>query len=198
MPLKDIWLSLVSKLKHYWRARQIAAELPEVIRMLVTCMSAGHTLKSALHEVSHSAREPLASLIKQVLTQQAAGMPLSTALHELLRRYPSEEMELLVTALSFAERSGSSLREILGRIEAIALGKKELKEKVAAITAQGRLQGWMMAALPLLLILAIRLVDPGYLQPILGTTLGRVVLIVTCITNLIGLLWIRKITRLSI
>ncbi len=177
---------------------RLQQQLPAAIGLLTTAMAAGHSLKSSLRELAETMDEPLSLLFANTLSHHAAGEPLEKALEPLLRNHPSEEMELLVSAILSAMESGGSIRQVLNRIESMALSKKALRERLQAMTAQSRLQGIIMAMLPLFVMAAIYMMDPEYLQPILQTNHGRWVLMGTLIMNGIGLLWIRRISRISI
>lgn len=194
--------AFISTLEQRWRRlcrrSRMERQLPELIRIILTATSAGQSLKSALREVSLHAPSPTREIIAAMLQQHTAGVPLNELLEGIGHDYPSEVMELLTSSLLFAHESGSRLRETLVRVEKIALAKQALREKLRAVTAQGRMQGVVMALLPPLLLAALHRLDPVYVEPLFATALGRMILIFTGVMNLVGLLWMQRITRPSI
>lgn len=179
----------------WWVRKRLEAQLAEAIRRFNTTVCAGHSLNAALHQLAAHSQAPLGPLLTQVLTQHQAGDPLPQALRRLFRYSHCEEMELFITTLCVGLESGGSVHQLLNHAEEIALNKKALKEKMQALTAQGRLQGFVTAGLPIALFVALQFVNPGYTAPLTDTPLGRTILVGSLIINLLGLVWIQSLSR---
>jgi tight adherence protein B len=194
----ELWRQGKNGLGHRQRRRRVVEQLPQLLRLLVTGLSAGYTLPQALLHAAGQLPPPLAQVVEELLARHRAGVSLADACGEWPRLYPGEETELLAAVLIFTDSTGSSSRAALRRVERLVVAKRELRDKALALSAQARLQGWVMTALPPLTLVTVRWIDPDFLTPLFATELGRTVLLLTILINLAGLLWIRKLTRFSI
>jgi tight adherence protein B len=196
--INSAWHYCREKIQERHLQHQLDRQLTEVIRHLITAVRSGQSLSMAMQRAAEFSPSPFADLLHQTLIQQRLGRSFQETLQEWLVKSPSEEMELLVQVLLFSDESGGKIAEALRRVEQLTVRKKQLREKISALTAQGRLQGKTMCLFPWLMLLAIYLLDHDYLAPLLQEKSGYLILALMLTSNLLGLLWIRKLTRFSI
>jgi tight adherence protein B len=182
----------------YKRARRIAAfdaVLAECIDMLARALRAGHSLVSALETLSENAQEPAASEFGEVFRQQNLGLPVRDALLQLLDRVPSADLQVLVTALLVQKDTGGNLAEILDRTVFVIRERVRIQGEIRVQTAQGRLTGWILSALPVVMMIMLNLVNPGYSDILFKDPFGRKLLYYSLGMLLLGTLIIRRIVN---
>lgn len=179
------------------RIKAIRYQLPGVIELIATSLRSGLSIRSAFLQVTRQSQRPIQQELAILERMQRIGIPLDTALLEWAKRMQIEELKLLAFTVGVSTASGGNLSESLDRLAAAWRQHLILEEKVDALTAQGRLQAWVMAALPLVLALALNILDPKSMQTLWTTTAGHTVVGVVFILELIGLLWIRRLIRVE-
>ncbi len=180
------------------RVKAVRYQLPGVIELIATSLRSGLSIRSAFLQVTRQSQRPIQPELAILERMQRIGIPLDTALSEWAKRMPLDELKLLAFTVGVSTASGGNLSDSLDRLAAAWRQHLILEEKVDALTAQGRLQAWVMAALPFILALALSILDPKSMQSLWTTTAGHAVVGVVFVLELIGLLWIRRLIRVEI
>ena len=165
------WLLL--KLRGKKRLAAMEKVLPQVLEMISRALRAGHSLPAALGIVAEEAAEPARSAFAEVFQKQKFGLPLRDALMELIHRFPSNDLKVLVTAILVQRDTGGNLVQILERTSAVIRERLKLQGDVSVHTAQGRLSGWILCLLPVLMLVLLLLTNPSYPRVLLDDPLGR-------------------------
>lgn len=158
------------------RSRRIAAfnaVLADTIDMLARALRAGYSMVGAIGMVADNAQQPAASEFGEIFKQQNLGMPLRDALLQLLDRFPSLDLRVLVTAILVQKDTGGNLAEILDRTVFVIRERLRIQGEIRVQTAQGRMTGWILSALPVVMLVLINLVNPGYSSILLSDPTGR-------------------------
>jgi tight adherence protein B len=160
----------------WMRSRRIsafAAALPEAIDMMARSLRAGHSMAAAIEIVALNSVEAAASEFGEVFHQQNFGLPLREALTQLLDRVPSQDLRILVTAILVQRETGGNLVELLDRTAFILRDRLRIHGEIRIHTAQGRMTGWVLSLLPVVMLLLINLFNPGYSKILFVEPLGR-------------------------
>jgi tight adherence protein B len=163
----------VLSMKRSKRIASFNAVLADTIDMMGRAIRAGHSMMGAIEMVSQNAPEPAASEFGEIFKQQNLGMPLREALMLLLDRFPSLDLRVLVTAILVQRDTGGNLAEILDRTVFVIRDRLRIQGEIRVQTAQGRLTGWILSALPVVMLLLINVVNPGYSSILLSEPTGR-------------------------
>jgi tight adherence protein B len=155
------------------RIKAFNSVLAETIDMLARALRAGHSVLGAIEMVADSAQQPAASEFSEVFKQMTLGLPIRDALMQLLERVPSADLRVLVTAIMVQKDTGGNLVEILDRTVFVIRERLRIEGEIQTQTAQGRLTGWILSALPLIMLALLNLVNPGYSRPLIDDPLGR-------------------------
>ena len=177
------------------RINAFNAVLAESIDMLARALRAGHSVIGALEILTQNVQEPAASEFGEVFKQQNIGMPLRDALMQLLDRVPSADLRVLVTAILVQKDTGGNLAEILDRTVAVIRDRLRIQGEIRVQTAQGRLTGWILSALPVVMLVLINLVNPGYSSVLLHDPTGHKLIYVSLGMLTVGALIIRHIVN---
>jgi tight adherence protein B len=175
------------------RLRRLETQLPDAIDLIARAVRAGHPLSAGLGMAADEAPEPLASEFRITFEEQRFGLPFEEALLGLGDRIEIMDVRIFLTAILVQREVGGNLSEILETISETMRARFNLKRQVRVYTAQGRLSGYTLAALPILVGLVISVINPGYMQTLFHEFVGRGLLAGAATMQLIGFLWIRKI-----
>lgn len=180
------------------RRERIQAQFPDALMLIGSSLQAGASLGLALSEAATQFGAPLGEELGLVLRELKLGLRLDAALARLERRIPLEDVRMFCSAIKIAQDTGGNLAETLQTVAEGARSRAALEGKLDALTAQGRMQAWIMTALPLAVLLGIQAVDPDGAALLLGTASGWLVLIIVMVLQLAGLLMIRRILAIDL
>jgi tight adherence protein B len=180
------------------RRLQFRNQLPDLMLLMAGALRSGAGLSLALGRVAASMPMPAHREIERVLQAMRMGTSLGQALTQLERRMPIEEVTLWVTALRIGAESGSGMAPVLESLSDTLRRKLVLERKIRALTAQGRLQAWVMSALPLMVLLLLSVVDPESFGHLVATEEGRILLLGVFLGQVLGFLQIRRIVSIEV
>ena len=180
------------------RLRRFDEQLPDMLRALASALRAGSGLQPALRHIVERAAPPLSQEFGLMLRQQRMGVPLEQALLALYRRMPTEAAGLAVSALNISLHTGGNLAETLERIADTLRARLHLLGRIHALTAQGRLQAWVMAGMPGALALALQYVDPASMHYLWHTPAGWAALGLIIVLEAAGVMFIRRIVAIDV
>ena len=183
---------------HARRQRRFDAQLPDFLLALAGALRAGAGVQAALGPLAASTPAPLGQEFGLLLRELRLGKPLEAGLAALVERVPTEGARLAASALTLASRHGGSLAEVLERAAATLEARHRLQARASALTAQGRLQAVIMAALPLVLGVALHALDPEAMRQLWQTPAGWTVLGLVVLLEAVGIYWIGRIVRIPI
>ncbi len=146
------------------RMGQFEKGLPEALNLMVSGLRAGHSLLAAMALVSRECADPIGSEFKVCFEEQNYGLELNRALDNMLLRVPLQDMMITATAIIIQKESGGNLAEVLDKTAHVIRERFRLKRQIMVHTAQGRLTGWILTLLPVVLGIAIYFVDPGMIS----------------------------------
>ncbi len=180
------------------RFRRFNLMLPDAIDLMSRALRAGHALPSALAMVAEETSEPLGPEFRRTADELNYGLPFREALLNLERRFPVRDLRFLVTAILVQKESGGNLVALLDKSAAVLRARIHLTQKVRIFTAQGRLTGVILMALPFICFIALNLVSPGYTKPLFENEMGRKMVYGMVASLAVGLFMIRRIIRIKV
>lgn len=180
------------------RARRFEEQLPMALLMLASSLRAGVALATGLRHVVDQSAAPLSQEFGLMLREQRLGVPWDTALENLHGRMPADSTSLVVAAMRIAATTGGNLAEALESIAQTLRARLQLQAKLRALTSQGRLQAWIVGALPLLLLAVLDRLEPEIMGLLWHTPMGWGVLAIVAVLETAGVLLIRRIIRIDI
>ena len=178
--------------------RLFAEQLPDNLQVLASALRAGHSFIGALSVVVNDAPEPARSEFQRVVADEQLGVPIDQALEVVVQRMESRELEQVALVAALQRETGGNTAEVLDRVTDTIRERFELRRMVTTLTAQGRMSRWVLTALPLFLLLAITLINPGYMNIMYHTTGGRVVLVLAGLSVASGSFVIKKIVNIKV
>lgn len=180
------------------RRKAFERQLPVVLMQLSGGLRAGYSLQQALTAVASDARPPASEEFRRTMAQVKLGASLDDALKELARRVGLLDLEWTVLAIEIQREVGGDLAEIMEIISETIRERERLRGQLRALTAEGRLSGLVLGALPVVMAVVLTLRSPGYLEPLYTTTKGLFMIGGSLMLMIVGFFWMRKIIRIEV
>jgi tight adherence protein B len=195
-------LALLPRFAYAWmrqrRLRAFEEQLPDALMMLSGALRAGVGLNAAVQQLVAEAQPPLQQEFGLVLREQRLGVTLEQSLNDLGRRMPTQTTVLMVSAMRIATQTGGGLAETLERTSNTIRSRLQMEGKIGALTAQGKLQAWVVGALPLLLMAVLNKMQPEFMGMMWTTTMGWGTLTAIAFLEFMGIYVIRKIVAIDV
>ena len=188
-------------LVRYYRRRRIKSfntQLVDALQAMANAFKAGLTFPQAIEHVSREARPPLAQEFTLFVREVKLGVQLEEALINMSKRVGSDDLELVVVSTNIARSLGGNMAEMFETISATIRERFRLEGKIEALTSQGKLQGWVVAAMPALLGLVLNMMRPDLMQPMLNHLFGYILVFLIMVMETMGILIIRRIVNIDI
>src|SRR5208283_1788539 len=179
------------------RFQRFDSQLPDAIDLISRALRAGHALPSALVTVGEEMADPLGPEFRRTADELNFGLPFREAMLNLSRRFPVQDLQFLVSAILVQKETGGNLAELLDKTAAVLRSRILLRQKVRVHTAQGRMTGAILLALPFVCFIVLNFVKPGYGDPLFQNEIGRKMIYATLIGMTIGFFLIRRIVRVK-
>jgi len=189
---------MVLGMKRNRRQRAIADQLPEALDFLGRILKAGHSITTGMQTISEELPEPLSGEFRRCYDQTSLGQPLEDCLKDMAGRIGSTDFAFFVTAVLIQKQTGGDLSEVLGNISGMIRQRVRLTQSVKAKTAEGRLTGYVLVALPAVLFVIAYVLNPAYAGILLNTSTGQIMLGIAISLQGMGLFAIRKITTIKV
>jgi len=180
------------------RIRKFEEQFPEAIDLIARGLRAGHALTTALGMVADEAPEPVRSEFRLLYDRQNFGMPLPDALKSFAERVTLLDARFFATSVLTQRESGGNLGEVLDNLSALIRERFRLKRHVRAVSAHGRMTGWVLGLLPPALAVIISVVSPGYMKPLFTDPIGKIVVVIALTMQAVGVLIMRRIIDVEI
>ena len=191
-----------------WRKnRRLAAfndHLADTITLIANALRAGASFLQAIELVVRETQPPISTEFNRVIREVNLGLPFEQALANMVRRVRSDDLELMATAITIQHQVGGNLAEILDSIAFTIRERIRIKGEIKTLTAQQRMSGYVVAGLPIGLVIILSLIAPTFMEPmfgppeILGIPLGVIILAIGAVMMLIGFLAIRRIVDIEV
>lgn len=133
-----------------------------------------------------------------MLREQRLGVDFDTALRNMEKRLPLPDFIMVVAGMRISREVGGNLADILETLADTLRRKQQMEGKIAALTAQGKMQGLVMTCLPLFLMLVLTHMEPEAMAPLYHTWYGWATLAVIGVMEVVGYVAIQKITTIDV
>ncbi|HVJ66352.1 MAG TPA: type II secretion system F family protein [Caulifigura sp.] len=190
------WLWLYNKRSQ--RLKSFAAQLPDALELVARALRAGHSLAAGMHVVAEEMPAPICKEFGRVYEEQNLGIPLEEALKGMCDRVPNLDLKFFVTSVAIQRQTGGDLAEILDRIGHVIRERFKILGQVKALTAEGRLSGVVLIALPIGLFLMMLWMKPDYIELLWKDPMGVKMSIGAIVLMILGAVAIKKIVDIKV
>ena len=185
----------------YYRKRRIKkfnVQLVDALQAMANAFKAGLTFPQAIEHVSKEALPPLSQEFGLFVKEVKLGVPLEEALVNMAKRVGSDDLELVVVSTNIARQLGGNMAEMFETISTVIRERFRLEGKIDALTSQGKLQGWIVAAMPAVLGMVLNSMRPDLMEPMMNHLFGYILVTLIAIMEVLGILIIRRIVNIDI
>lgn len=180
------------------RLDEMEAQLPDALDFLARSMRAGHAFTISLEMVGEEIADPLGQEFRGLFNEQNLGASLDRSLANFGKRVPLPDVRFFSSAVLLQRQTGGNLGEVLGRLSHIIRERFRLKGQVKATSAHGRLTATILTLLPIATLGGLLVVSPGYLSPLLESSMGRKLVMAGIGCQVLGNVFIRKIIKIQV
>lgn len=189
-----LWLLMRKKR----RISQFVAAMPDAVELISRALRAGHGLASGLRLVAEEMKGPIADEFNRVFEEQNLGIPIELALRNMADRIPVMDVRFFVIAVIIQRATGGDLAEVLDKIGRLIRQRFELFGHVKALTAEGRLSGIVLLAMPPALLAFLATVNYNYVSVLFSTPMGVKLLTATAVLQVVGAWSIKQIVAIKV
>lgn len=187
-----VWSSMRKK-----RFRKFEEQMPDAFMMLSSSLQAGASLSTALETMTKQSTPPLSQEFGLLTKRMRLGVSLEDGLLELEKRIPLQSFVMASSAIRISREVGGNLVDTITNMAKTLRRKKTMEDKIDSLTSQGRAQGTFMAALPIILAILLSFLEPEAMHKLYTTREGLMVLAIMVIMQIMGFVFIRKITTID-
>lgn len=180
------------------RIKAFDAQLPETLNLLSGSLRAGYSFLQGVEAVAHESGDPMGRELRRVLAEARLGRPLDVALSDMATRMQSRDFEWAVLAIRIQREVGGNLAELLQTVSETMVQRGRMKGEIKALTAEGRMSGAVMGALPVALGGYMFVVSPDYIGLLFSSTTGWIMLAGAVVMGMAGFAWIQKIIKIEV
>ena len=185
-------------IKRKMRLNKFMNQLPDVFELMSQSLRAGHSLANAILLISQQLPDPVRSEFARVFHEQNLGVKIEDSLKNMSKRVGLMDVSFFVTAVLIQRQTGGDLAEVLDHISGVIRERIKLFGMVKALTAEGRLSGWVLLGLPIAVFIMELVVNPEYANKLIDTEMGQYMLIGGGVAQLLGLAMIQKIVNIKV
>jgi tight adherence protein B len=179
------------------RLLKFEEQFPEAIDLLSRSLKAGHAFSAGLSMVANEMPQPVGGEFRLAYDRQNFGMPLPDALRGLAQRVPLLDARFFVTAVLTQREAGGNLSEVLDNLASVIRERFKVKRQVRVVTAHARMTGFILAALPPVLGMALLTLSPGSMSLLWEDPLGVKMIVTAVILQVTGTLIIKKLVNIE-
>lgn len=147
---------------------------PDAIELIVRGLRAGLPVTESMITVAQELPDPVSSIFSEINSQIRLGIPVEKAMSDMARSLKLTEFDFFVISVSLQRETGGNLGEILSNLAEVLRQRHMLKLKIKAMSSEARASAVIVGALPIVVVIALLFVSPGYLEPLISDTRGNI------------------------
>ena len=181
------------------RSRKISEQLPSALDMMARSLRAGHALTSAFKLVATEMPGPINFEFARAHEEQNLGMSFEHAVLQMTARaHKNRDIKIFAVSVIVQKETGGNLVEILEKLAETIRGRYQFYGKLSALSAEGKLSGLVLGALPIVIALMLMMVNHDYLLPLVNSPMGRVIVGYAITSWVFGLIWLRQMGKVEL
>jgi tight adherence protein B len=179
------------------RLQQLNNQLGDALVIMANALRAGFGFQQAMDSVCKEMPDPISAEFSWTLREMSLGFSTEVALENLSERVQSDDLDMVITGIIIQRQVGGNLAQVLDNISSTIRERARIQREVKVLTAQGRLSGMFIGLLPILLIAALLVINPGYFNVLISDSRGIIMLIIAAVLEVTGFLVIRRLTDID-
>lgn len=180
------------------RQKKFVDEFSNAIDVIVRGVKSGLPVNECLKIIAREAPRPVSDEFHMLTEGLRVGLSLEQALERMHERMPLQEVNFFGIVLMIQQKTGGNLAEALGNLSNVLRGRKLMEGKVKALSAEAKASAYIIGSLPFLVMGAVKLASPDYLDPLFNTQMGNFVLIGAGLWMTTGIFVMKKMTQIKV
>ncbi|MCX7970189.1 MAG: type II secretion system F family protein [Negativicutes bacterium] len=179
------------------RLDKISVQLGDALVLMAGALQSGYSFTQALELAGREMSAPISEEFSQLLREIKLGVPLEAALGGMSQRLKNSDLDLVITAVLIQRQIGGNLAEVLNNIAESIRERVRMRGEIKTLTAQGRMSGWIISLLPLVMLGVMCLLNYGYVSILFTSAWGRILLVIGAASQIVGIMLIKKIVNIG-
>ncbi len=189
---------MVVRQRRATRLYRFEEHFPEALDLISRAVRAGHAFSAGLKMIGDEVDAPVGTEFRKTFEEQNFGLPLADALYHLAARVPLLDVKFFVTAVLIQHDTGGNLAEILDNLSGVVRERFKIRRQVRVHTAHGRMTGYVLMALPVVLLVALSFINPDHVGLLFGERMGQAMLLGAVVMQAVGYVWIRQVVKIEV
>lgn len=190
--------TVVVKMKIKRKQKMLNTQLPTVLTLMANSMRSGYSYMQAIDLVAKEVPDPLGGEFALLLKEINLGITMEEAFSNMVKRVNMDDFDLVVTAFLIQRQVGGNLVELLDKISATIRGRITMRGRINTLTAQGKMSGLVLCLLPVVLGVAIYLVNGEYMTTLFNHPIGKMMMLLALGLQVMGIWWMRKVIDIDV
>ena len=179
------------------QANLFERQLVDSLGVAARSQRAGHPLVGAFQLIAEEISEPVGPIFQQIHRQQAFGNDLREALKNTAKEIRNREFKLFATAVTVQMQSGGNLADLMDTLVTVSRERIRLNKRIRVLTAQVQFSKVVLIAMPILLMFALNIINPDYMEPLYTTPTGNVLMIIMFVNLFLGSWMMNKMAKID-
>lgn len=180
------------------RIAKLNAQLPEALLIISNALKAGFGLLQALNNAAENLEHPISTELGRTIHEMNIGSSAEEALVALSERSGSYDLDIVVTAILVQRTVGGNLGEVLDTVAETMRERIRIRGEITTLTAQQKLTGLVIGGLPIGVGILFQIMSPGYISPLFTTLLGKLMLGIAVLLEIVGVMIIQRILDIEV
>ncbi len=180
------------------RQKKFLMEFADALEAMVRLLKAGMPVSEAIKMSSKEFEGPVGEEMSRIYDAQRIGVSLPDAVLESARRMPLTEMQMFATGISIQAQTGASLSDVLMNLAGVIRARFKLKRKIQALSSEAKASASIIGSLPFLVGGGMFLINPGFIEPLITTTIGNILLGASAFWMLTGVMVMKMMINFRI
>ena len=180
------------------RQEKFLGDLPDALDVVVRSLKSGIPLSDALRVIATEAEAPIGPEFWEIVEGQRVGITIEQGLERMYERIPLQEVNFLGIVLGIQSKTGGNLTEALSNLSKVLRDRRKMKAKIRAVSQEAKSSAAIIGSLPILIVAVLAFMNPEYLEPLISTPIGNMLLAFSAIWMLTGILVMRQMINIEI
>lgn len=172
-------------------------QLGQSLAIMSNSIKSGYSFQQAMQSIANDMQPPISTEFSKTIREMHYGVSLEDALNHLVERVQNKDLALLISAVITSSQVGSNLSEIIDTISVTIKDRAKIRDDVRNLSAQGRISGLIIGLLPIIICLMLMLANPTYVMQFFDDDIGKIMIVVGIVLELIGFMVINKIVDIK-
>jgi len=189
---------IMLRIKKNRRIKRFQKQLPDALDLLARALKAGHAFTSGLKLAADELKDPLGSEFAETIDEINFGVSVSDALKNLTKRIDCPDLRFFAVSVILQRETGGNLAEIMESLASLIRKRFKFEGKVKVLSAEGRFSAAVLLALPILIGVLVRLLNPEYIEILFQEPAGRITMLVALVSMAFGFVVIRRMIKINV